>query len=238
MLLPEQRRSNNAHTCFNWFEPGDTARGEGEAASIRQMVAKCVADHGLNPQRVYITGLSAGAGAMTAVMLATYPDVFAGGAIIAGVPFGAASGVKEALAAMHQCRSLPAQTWGNLVREASPPARRGGSPADCDLARRRRPDGHPQQRAGERQAMGQYPWPGGIRRRRGPGGRRTPPGLARAGWHDPGRTLRRTRPGARHAPSRPTPPATMASARPCPMCWTPPSPPPGISPNPGGCSAR
>ena len=119
VLLPEQRRSNNAHTCFNWFEPGDTARGEGEAASIRQMIARCVADHGLDPRRVFITGLSAG-GAMTAVMLATYPEVFAAGAIIAGVPFGAARGVQEALSAMHHCRSLPAPAWGDLVRAASP----------------------------------------------------------------------------------------------------------------------
>jgi feruloyl esterase len=119
VLYPEQRRSNNANTCFNWFEPGDTARGEGEAASIRQMIAKCVADHGLNPQRVYITGLSAG-GAMTSVMLATYPDVFAGGAVIAGLPFGAAHGVQEAFSAMQHCRDLPAEQWGDLVRAASP----------------------------------------------------------------------------------------------------------------------
>jgi poly(hydroxyalkanoate) depolymerase family esterase len=119
VLFPEQRRSNNANTCFNWFEPGDIARGEGEAASIRQMIAKCVADNGLNPQRVYVTGLSAG-GAMTSVMLATYPDVFAGGAVIAGLPFGAAHGVQEALGAMHHPKNLPAQSWGDLVRVASP----------------------------------------------------------------------------------------------------------------------
>ncbi len=119
VLFPEQRRSNNANTCFNWFEPGDTARGEGEAASIRQMIGKCIADHGLNPQRVYITGLSAG-GAMTSVLLATYPEVFAGGAVIAGLPFGAAHGVQEALGAMQHCRDLPADSWGDLVRAASP----------------------------------------------------------------------------------------------------------------------
>jgi feruloyl esterase len=119
LLLPEQRRSNNAHTCFNWFEPADTARGEGEVASIRQMVARMVADHRLSTARIHITGLSAG-GAMTAAMLATYPEVFAGGAIIAGLPFGAAAGVQQALTAMHHCRSMPAPAWGDLVRAASP----------------------------------------------------------------------------------------------------------------------
>ena len=86
LLMPEQQGSNNANTCFNWFNPGDVARGRGEAASIRQMVARMVADHKIDPRRIYITGLSAG-GAMTSVMLATYPEVFAGGAIIAGLPY-------------------------------------------------------------------------------------------------------------------------------------------------------
>ena len=85
LLMPEQQASNNANTCFNWFNPGDVARGRGEAASIRQMVARMVADHKIDPRRIYITGLSAG-GAMTSVMLAIYPEVFAGGAIIAGLP--------------------------------------------------------------------------------------------------------------------------------------------------------
>ena len=119
VLLPEQRCGNNAHTCFNWFEPGDTARGAGEAASIRQMVQQMVDAHGLDARRVYVTGLSAG-GAMTAALLATYPDVFAGGAIIAGMPFGVASGVGEAMGAMNRSSSLPASALGDLVRAAGP----------------------------------------------------------------------------------------------------------------------
>ena len=121
VLLPEQQRSNNPNTCFNWFEPADTTRGHGEALSIRQMVDKMVSDHGVDPQRVFVTGLSAG-GAMASVMLATYPDIFAGGAIIAGLPFGAASNVQQAFETMYQCPARPARTWGDLVRGASPHA--------------------------------------------------------------------------------------------------------------------
>jgi feruloyl esterase len=117
LVLPEQQRSNNPNLCFNWFQTEDTQRGQGEALSIRQMVEKMVLDHGIDRHRVYVTGLSAG-GAMTSVMLATYPDVFAGGAIIAGLPYGAASNVKEAFETMFQSPQRPAPEWGKLVREA------------------------------------------------------------------------------------------------------------------------
>ena len=118
LLMPEQQASNNANTCFNWFNPGDVARGRGEAASIRQMIARMVADHKIDSRRIHITGLSAG-GAMTSVMLAVYPEVFAGGAIIAGLPFGIASNVREALGGMMQSTSRPADQLGDLVRKAS-----------------------------------------------------------------------------------------------------------------------
>jgi poly(hydroxyalkanoate) depolymerase family esterase len=118
LLMPEQRSSNNANTCFNWFNPEDTARDHGEACSIRQMIARMASDHGIDAQRIFITGLSAG-GAMTSVMLATYPEVFAGGAVIAGLPYGVATNVREALNGMFQSPAHPAGELGDLVRNAS-----------------------------------------------------------------------------------------------------------------------
>jgi poly(hydroxyalkanoate) depolymerase family esterase len=118
LLMPEQQAANNANTCFNWFNPGDIARGRGEAGSIRQMIARMVADHNLDSRHIYVTGLSAG-GAMTSVMLAVYPEVFAAGAVIAGLPFGIASNVREALSGMMQPSPRPAGRLGDLVRKAS-----------------------------------------------------------------------------------------------------------------------
>ena len=118
LLMPEQQASNNANTCFNWFNPEDVSRGSGEAGSIRQMIARMVGDHNIDSRRIYVTGLSAG-GAMTSVMLATYPDVFTGGAVIAGLPFGIASNVREALSGMMASPSRPASELGDLVRNAS-----------------------------------------------------------------------------------------------------------------------
>lgn len=119
LLFPEQTTANNPKACFSWFMPEDTARGSGEALSIRQMIGRAVADHAVDPARVFVTGLSAG-GAMAAAMLATYPEVFAAGAIIAGLPYGCARNVQEALNAMFQGQSRPARAWGDLVRSASP----------------------------------------------------------------------------------------------------------------------
>jgi feruloyl esterase len=119
VLVAEQKALNNPRTCFNWFNPHDTQRGEGEAASIASMIATMLRDHKLDPARVFITGLSAG-GAMTSVMLATYPELFAGGAIIAGLPFGAADNVRDALDAMGSAPLKSPREWGDLVRAASP----------------------------------------------------------------------------------------------------------------------
>ena len=118
LLMPEQRRENNPNLCFNWFESADTRRDSGECLSIAQMVDRMIADHGIDPSRVFVTGLSAG-GAMTSVMLATYPEKFAGGAIVAGLPFGAARSVPEAFEAMYQVRHHTGREWGDLARAAS-----------------------------------------------------------------------------------------------------------------------
>lgn len=99
LLFPEQQRANNPNLCFNWFSPEDTRRGGGEVESIREMVVAVVGRYELDPARVFVTGLSAG-GAMTSAMLACHPEIFAGGAIIAGLPFGTAHSVPEALERM------------------------------------------------------------------------------------------------------------------------------------------
>jgi hypothetical protein len=82
------------------------------------MIARMVSEHKIDPHRIFITGLSAG-GAMTSVMLAAYPEVFAAGAMIAGLPYGVASNVREALNGMFQSPARPASELGEMVRKAS-----------------------------------------------------------------------------------------------------------------------
>lgn len=119
LLLPEQQEANNPKLCFNWFQLGDIQRDHGEAASIRQMVERTIRNHAVDRDRVFVTGLSAG-GAMTSAMLAAYPEVFAGGAIIAGLPYRCANNVSEAFECMFQGKTRSTREWGDLVRSASP----------------------------------------------------------------------------------------------------------------------
>lgn len=118
LLLPQQQSANNSSSCFNWFELTDISRGQGEALSIKQMVDRMVSDHASNTSKIYVTGLSAG-GAMTSAMLAAYPDVFAGGAIVAGLPYRCATTQSAAFSCMNPGSDLSATAWGDKVRAAS-----------------------------------------------------------------------------------------------------------------------
>lgn len=114
VLYPQQQSGNNANTCFNWFESGDLTRGQGEALSVKQMVDKMKADHAIDANRIFVTGLSAGA-AFTNVMLAAYPDVFAGGAPIAGIPYKCATSMTAGFSCMSGT-DKSAAAWGDLAR--------------------------------------------------------------------------------------------------------------------------
>jgi feruloyl esterase len=118
VVYPQQQPANNPKNCFSWFLPGDIARGHGEALSIREMVEHAIATFAADRRKVFVTGLSAG-GAMASALLATYPEVFAGGAVIAGLPYGCASNVQQAFEAMFKEQGHAAQALGDRVRGAS-----------------------------------------------------------------------------------------------------------------------
>jgi poly(hydroxyalkanoate) depolymerase family esterase len=120
LLFPEQRSANNAARGFNWFERDHTQRDMGEPSSIRYLVEQVVRQHSIDRGRIFITGMSAG-GAMTSVMLAAYPDVFAGGAIIAGLPFDSAANLWEAVLLMKGFGSPSASRSRSLARNVAPP---------------------------------------------------------------------------------------------------------------------
>jgi poly(hydroxyalkanoate) depolymerase family esterase len=91
LLFKERRRSNNLTGCCNWFSPEDTGRYAGEVLPIRQMIDRTRPAHGVDRQRIYVTGTSIGA-AMTLALLSSYPEVFSAGAPLASSLPSARSG--------------------------------------------------------------------------------------------------------------------------------------------------
>ncbi|WP_029007775.1 extracellular catalytic domain type 1 short-chain-length polyhydroxyalkanoate depolymerase [Azospirillum halopraeferens] len=101
LAYPAQAKPANDRLCWNWFDPEGHRRDGGETELLAGIIRRVMADHPVDPRRVYAAGLSAG-GAAAANLAALYPDLLAAVAIHSGLPFGAARGVPAALFAMRQ----------------------------------------------------------------------------------------------------------------------------------------
>jgi poly(hydroxyalkanoate) depolymerase family esterase len=101
VLYPAQAARSNSHKCWNWFSPADQRRGAGEPALLAGMVRHVLQTHPIDPDRIYVAGLSAG-GAMAAILASEYPDLFAAAGVHSGLPAGAAQDVASAFTVMKQ----------------------------------------------------------------------------------------------------------------------------------------
>jgi poly(hydroxyalkanoate) depolymerase family esterase len=123
VLYPAQSQDANPSRCWNWFKPNHQRRGRGEAGLIADMTQAIVNEHGIDPERVFIAGLSAG-GAMAAVVAAGYPEIFAAVGVHSGLPPGIAENLPEALAAM-KGDAAPGARVAGITRVGRMP---GGAP--------------------------------------------------------------------------------------------------------------
>ena len=99
VLYPQQSNAANLNRCWNWFIPANQERGSGEPAILAGMVDSIRSKYSVDPNRIYITGMSAG-GAMAVIMGACYPDYFAAIGVHSGLEYRAAFDLVSAQLAM------------------------------------------------------------------------------------------------------------------------------------------
>ncbi|VTU17208.1 esterase, PHB depolymerase family [Variovorax sp. PBL-H6] len=99
VLYPAQTQKANAGKCWNWFLPQHQQAARGEPALLAALTQAVMQEHGADPARVCVAGLSAG-GSMADILGRTHPELFAAVGVHSGLPSGAARDLLSALGAM------------------------------------------------------------------------------------------------------------------------------------------
>jgi poly(hydroxyalkanoate) depolymerase family esterase len=88
VVFPEQSTDRNQLKCWNFYQQADMQRGSGEPSLIAGVTQWVQQHYTVDAHRTYVNGLSAG-GAMSSVMAATYPDLYAAAGIGSGCEYAA-----------------------------------------------------------------------------------------------------------------------------------------------------
>ncbi|MCV2360315.1 PHB depolymerase family esterase [Paucibacter sp. TC2R-5] len=120
LLYPEQDLVANPQGCWNWFATR-SGKAQAEVALIMRAIDQVCLLYPVDPERVAVAGMSAGA-SMAALLATQHPERFKAVVMHSGVPPGEAHSSLTALGAMHGRRKL-----GHANAKAEPkPGGRGG----------------------------------------------------------------------------------------------------------------
>ncbi|WP_372526528.1 alpha/beta hydrolase family esterase [Piscinibacter sp.] len=120
VLYPAQDAAANKWRCWNWFRHHDQRRERGEPSIIAGMTRHIIATCAVDPRRVYVAGLSAGA-AMASIMTNAYPELYAAAGIHSGLPHAAAHDLISALTAMRRGPSVRFGPSGAIPEQRAVP---------------------------------------------------------------------------------------------------------------------
>lgn len=98
VLYPQQNARMNSQRCWHWYKK-PVQHGKGEAALIAELIQQVVARRGFDPTRVYLAGISAGAG-LAHIIALNYPDLIAAVGLHSAPRFGVAHDAISAFAVM------------------------------------------------------------------------------------------------------------------------------------------
>jgi poly(hydroxyalkanoate) depolymerase family esterase len=100
VLYPQQSMRGHPRRCWKWYDRG-TQQGGGDVPLIVGIVNKVVAEYPIDRSRIYICGISAGAG-MANIVALNHPELFAGVGLHSGPSFGAGHSAIGALRVMRR----------------------------------------------------------------------------------------------------------------------------------------
>ena len=105
VLYPQQSLRTHPNRCWKWYDPA-TQRGGGDIALIARMIHNVVERHAIDPHRIYVCGISAGA-AMAQILALTHPQLIAAVGMHSGPVFGTSRTAMGAYGVMQRGSANP-----------------------------------------------------------------------------------------------------------------------------------
>lgn len=115
VLYPQQSLTSHVHRCWKWYDKA-TQQGGGDVAMIVGIILQVAHKHGIDRSRIYIAGVSAGAG-MADIIALNHPELIAAVGLHSGPVFGGGHSAIGALNLMqHGDRAHSEDAIADLLR--------------------------------------------------------------------------------------------------------------------------